>query len=599
MSLPQDDIQARLQQLVSRVRRGSLSRRGFVQRLSAWGVAAPLAQLLLADQGLAQSAPRVVYKPTKRGGGGTVRVLMWQGPTLLNPHFATGAKDADGCCLFYEALYRYDMDGNPVPLLAAEIPTRANGGVAADGRSTTWKLKAGVTWHDGKPFTADDVVFTWRYAMDPATAAVSSSSYERVKAVEKVDALTVRFVFEGPSPAWERGANVPIVPRHVFEPYFGAKSREAPANLKPVGTGPYRFVEFKPGDLLRGEINPSYHQPNKPHFDAIEIKGGGDPTSAARAVLQTGEYDFAWNLQMEDEVLKRLEGGGKGRVEFSPSGNVEFTMFQFADPWTEVDGERAHPKSRHPVLNDPAVRQALALLLDRKAMQDFVYGRTGVATANFINNPPRFNSPNTRAEFSIEKANAVLDAAGWKKGADGLREKGGRKLKFVFQTSINPVRQKVQAVWKQACAKAGIELELKSVAAAVFFSGDVGNPDTADKFWADLEMLGIAGRGPDPILLMLRYASWEIASKANKWQGRNVSRWVNAEFDKLYNEAEAELDPAKRVAMLIRMNDMLCNDHIVLPIAYRPLVSGVARNLVAPVSGWDTRLAAVADWYRT
>ena len=595
MQHPEDHLRG----LLARVRRGRLSRRGFVARLTALGVGAPLAQLMLANAGLAQApSPAPAYKPTKRGGGGTVRVLMWQGPTLLNPHFATGAKDMDGCCLFYEPLFRYDAEGNPVPVLAAEIPSRANGGIAADGRSTTWKLKRGVTWHDGKPFSADDVVFNFRYAMDPATAAVSSSNFERVKAVEKVDAHTVRFVFEGPSPIWERGGNVLVVPRHVFEPYIGGRSREAPANLKPVGTGPYRFVEFKPGDLLRGELHPAYHQANKPHFDAIEVKGGGDPTSAARAVLQTGEYDYAWNLQMEDEVLKRLEAGGKGRVVFSTSGNVEFVLLQFADPATELEGERAHPKSRHPVLQDKAVRQALGLLLDRKAMESFVFGRTGVASANFIVNPPRLTSPNTRAEHSIDKANAVLEAAGWKKGADGIREKGGRKLRFVFQTSINPVRQKVQQVWKQACARAGIDLELKGVQAAVFFSSDVGNPDTANKFWADLQMLGIAGRGPDPILLMLRFASWEIASKANKWQGRNVSRWANDEYDRLFKASEGELDPIKRAALLIQMNDLICNEYAVLPVAYRPLVTGLARRLVAMPSGWDTRLADIADWYR-
>jgi peptide/nickel transport system substrate-binding protein len=232
-------------------------------------------------------------------------------------------------------------------------------------------------------------------------------------------------------------------------------------------------------------------------------------------------------------------------------------------------------------------------------MQDYVFGRTGVATSNFINNPTLYNSPNTKAEFNIAKAEGLLEAAGWKRGADGIREKGGKKLKFLFQTSINPVRQKVQTVWKQACAKAGIDLELKGVTAAVYFSSDVANPDTATKFWADLEMLGIAGRAPDPILLMLRFVSWEVSTKANKWQGRNVSRWVNAEYDKLYNAAETELDPMKRVALLIRMNDLLCNDHVVIPIAYRPLVSGVAKNLVAPVPGWDTRLAHIADWYRT
>jgi peptide/nickel transport system substrate-binding protein len=586
---------AALRRWAEAVHQGALPRRDFIARLAAWGVSAPLAGLLLQG-GTAQAAGS--YKPTRRGGGGLLKILMWQGPTLLNPHFATGAKDADGCCLFYEPLFRYDPEGLPAPLLAAQIPSRDNGGIAADGRSVTWKLKQGVTWHDGKPFTADDVVFNWRYATDPATAAVSSSTYENVKAVEKIDTHTVRVVFERPSPAWTRGAEAQLVPKHVFEAYAGDKSREAPANMRPVGTGPYRFVEFKPGDLLRGTLNPSYHQPTKPHFDTIEIKGGGDPSSAARAVIQTGEYDFAWNLQVEDEVLKRMEASGKGSVQFSASGAVEFILFNFADPALEMDGERASPKSRHPVLTEPGVRQALALLFDRKSVQDFVYGRTGIATTNFINNPAPYNSPNTKAEFSVDKANAVLDAAGWKRGAGGVREKGGRQLKLLLQTSINPVRQKVQQIYKQACAKAGIELELKGVTSAVFFGSDVGNPDTANKFWADLQMLGISGRAPDPSLLMLRFVSWELSSKANKWQGRNVSRWVNPEFDRLFQASEAELDPAKRIALLIRMNDILSNELALIPVVYRPIISGAVRKLVAPVSGWDVRLGELADWYR-
>jgi peptide/nickel transport system substrate-binding protein len=208
--------------------------------------------------------------------------LFWQGPTLLNPHFATGAKDLDGAHLFYESLGRYDADANLVPVLAAEIPSRDNGGIAADGRSTTWKLKKGVKWHDGRPFTADDVIFNWTYATDPATAAVSLANYEGIKAVTKIDAETVRFEFSKPTPIWARTATVQLIPKHLFEAFAGARSRDAPANLKPVGTGPYRFVDFKPGDLVRGEINTSYHAPNRPHFDSVELKGGGDATSAAR-----------------------------------------------------------------------------------------------------------------------------------------------------------------------------------------------------------------------------------------------------------------------------------------------------------------------------
>ena len=257
-----------------------------------------------------------------------------------------------------------------------------------------------------------------------------------------------------------------------------SKSREAPANLKPVGTGPYRFVDFKPGDLVRGEINPHYHETNRPHFDAIEMKGGGDAVSAARAVLQTGEFDYAWNMQVEDEVLKRLEQGGKGRAIFAAGSAVEHVLCNFADPWTEVDGERSSAKTKHPILTDAAVREALNLLVDRGSIQEFVYGRGGVATRNYLNSPARFCSPNTKWEFNVDKANQVLEAAGWKRGKDGVRTREGRPLKFVFQTSINAPRQKCQQIIKAACQKAGIDLELKSVTPAIFFSSDVANPDT-------------------------------------------------------------------------------------------------------------------------
>ena len=517
---------------------------------------------------------------------------------MLNPHFGTGAKDQEACGLFYEALARFDADANLIPKLAAEIPTRENGGVAADGRSITWKLRRGVNWQDGKPFTADDVVFNFQYASDPAAAAFTSGQYENIAAVEKIDSHTARFVFKTPTPVVYRYAAVAQIPKHLFEPFMGAKSREAPTNLKPVGTGPYRFVEFRPGDLLRAEASPGYREPNKPHFDTVEIKGGGDATSAARAVLQTGEYDFAWNLQVEDELLKRLEAGGKGRVAALASGDAEIILLNQSDPGSEFEGERGHVKSRHPVLGDRAVRQALALLFDRKSVQEFVYGRNGVATSNVLNNPSRYNSPNTKSEFSTDKANALLDAAGWARGADGLREKGGKKLRLLFQTSINPVRQKVQAIYKQACAKAGIELEIKGVTASVFFSSDVANPDTYGKFWADLQMYASAARAPDPDRYMQQWVSWEASSKANKWLGVNRGRWINAEYDALYRASAGELDPVKRAAMLIRLNDMVCSDVAVLPVVYRPSVHGLAKNLVAPLSGWDTALSSIADWYR-
>jgi peptide/nickel transport system substrate-binding protein len=596
--------QQELRELVAAVKAGRISRRAFVRRMVGLGLTAPFASQLLTHAGIAQAATQSEYKPTKAGGGGTLKALLWQAPTLLNPHLAVGAKDAEGSRIFYEPLAAWDPDGNMVPVLAAEIPDIENGGVASDGKSVTWKLKAGVEWHDGQPFTADDVVFNWEYAADPATAATTIGSYRDIK-VEKINPLTVRIRFDKPTPLWADafvgGLTGMIIPKHAFEPYKGAKSREAPANLKPVGTGPYRIIDFRPGDLVRGERNPAYHEPNRPYFDAIEVKGGSDAVSAARAVIQTGEYDYAWNMQVEDEILQRLESGSgaRGRIEMVPSRGIEHIQLNSSDPWTEVEGERSSAKTTHPLLSDPAVRQALRLLVDRAAVEAHIYGRTGVATGNLLNNPERFVSKNTKWEFNIDKANQLLDQAGWQRGTDGIRAKDGKKLKLVYQTSINAPRQKTQAIVKQTCQKAGIDVELKSVTASVYFSSDAANPDTARKFYADIQMFTVGTPSvPDPERFMQQFVSWEIASKENKWQGNNAARWHNDEFDKMFRAAQGELDPVKRAALFIAMNDMVVDDAVVIPIINRRWVAAISHKLKAQFSGWDNDFWNLKDWYR-
>jgi peptide/nickel transport system substrate-binding protein len=592
-----------LRELIGTVKAGRMSRRAFVGKLVGLGLTAPFAGMLLSRAGVAQSPARFDYQPTKAGGGGALRTLFWQAPTLLNPHFAVGIKDQEGSRVFYEPLAGWDAEGNLVPVLAAEIPEIENGGIAPDGMSVTWKLKKDVQWHDGRPFTADDVVFNWQYAADPATAATTIGLYQDIQKVEKIDPLTVRVRFDKPMPFWAQafvGSGGMIIPKHLFEGYKGGASRDAPANLKPVGTGPYRFVDFKPGDLVKGERNPNYHLPNRPYFDTIELKGGGDAVSAARAVIQTGEYDYAWNLQVEDEILLRLEDGGKakGRVEIVPGGAIEHIGMNFTDPWTEIEGERSSAKTKHPLFSDPAVRQAIALLVDRASVEKHIYGRTGIATGNFLNNPKRYASTNTHWEFNIEKANQLLEQAGWKRGSDGIRAKDGKQLKLVFQTSTNAPRQKTQAIVKQACQKAGIDVELKSVMASVYFSSDVANPDTSRKFYADIQMYNTNMGSPDPEGFMRQFLSWEIASKDNKWQGRNITRWRSEEYDSTFRAAENELDPAKRAALFIKMNDLAVGDPAVVPVVYRPGTSGLSHSLRARLSGWDNAFWNLSDWYR-
>jgi peptide/nickel transport system substrate-binding protein len=589
-----------LRDLIEDVRHGKLSRRAFTRTMIGLGLTAPLATQMLAYSGVAMAAEPFAYKPTKAGGGGALKVLWWQAPTLLNPHFATGTKDQDASRIFYEPLAGWDPDGNLVPVLAAQIPTVENGGLAEDGTSVTWKLKQGVKWHDGQPFTADDCVFNWEYSADPATAAVTIGSYKDIK-VTKVDDHAIRVDFPKPSPFWADafvGAFGMMIPKHLFEPYKGAKSREAPANVAPVGTGPYVFADFKPGDVVHGKLNPNYHMPNRPYFDTIEMKGGGDAVSAARAVLQTGEYDFAWNMQVEDEILKRLEASGKGSVVILPAGSIEHIQLNNTDPSKEVDGERSSIKTKHPYLSDPAVRDALNLLVDRASVHKFIYGRTGDDTANFVNAPDKYASKNNTYEFSIDKAIKLLDGAGWKPGADGVREKDGVKLHALYQSSINQPRQKTQEIVKQACQKAGISIEIKSVVASVFFSSDVANLDTYPHFACDLQMYTTTMQQPDPGQFMRQFLSEEVASKANKFQGRNITRWQNADYDKLWTQQDKELNPVKRAAMLIAMNDMVIKNVVVIPVVTRPAVVAIAKNLHAPLSGWDTNTYGLHDWYR-
>ncbi len=589
-----------LRRLIGKVKSGGLPRRSFVQKLAAVGVTVPLAAQLLAHAGVAMAQSTPKYKPTKAGGGGPLKVLWWQGPTLLNPHFAVGTKDQDGSRLFYEPLAGWDIDGNLRPLLAAAIPSREDGTLAADGKSVVWKLKPGVKWHDGKPFTADDVVFNWAYAKDPATAATTSGSYKDVK-VEKVDELTIKVIFDKPTPFWADafvGVNGMIIPKHLFADYIGGKSRDAPTNLKPIGTGPYLFKEFKPGDLVTGVINPNYHQENRPYFDTIEMKGGGDAVSAARAVLQTGEYDFAWNMQVEDEILLRLEKGGKGHVVVSPGGGMEHIQLNNTDPATEVDGERSSMKTKHPTLSDPAVREALSYLIDKDSVEKYIYGRTGQATPNFVHNPERLRSKTTKYEFSVDKANALLDKAGYARGGDGIRAKDGKKLKYVFQTSINQPRQKTQAIVKQACQKAGIDIEVKAVTSSVFFSSDVANPDTYPHFYTDLQMYTVNMTQPDSEVFMRQFLSNEVATKENKWQGRNITRWQNKEYDETHKAATVELDPVKRAALLIKLNEMVINNQVVIPVVARPGVVAINNKLTAEISGWDNNTWDLANWYK-
>jgi peptide/nickel transport system substrate-binding protein len=589
-----------LREMVAQVKAGRLTRRHFVQALGAVGLGGPVAGGLLTSGGVAAAQPRESeFTPTRRGGGGTLRILMWDAPTLLHPHFGRGLRDFTVQRIFYEPLAAPAADGTFVPVLAEEMPSRKAGTVAKDGQWVTWKLKRNVVWHDGAPFTADDVIFNWEFAIDPATAASTRSGYESIARIERIDAYTVKLVFKKPQPFWEDAFSGGLLPRHLFERVKGAGAREAIGMVAAVGTGPYRVAEWRPGDFLRAEINQQYHVPNRPFFDRLEIKCGGDAVGAARAVLQTGEYDFAYYVLVEEEVLRRIEQGGKGRVLTIPSGGVSFIQCNQTDPQREVDGERSSLKAPHPLLTEQPVRTALSLLVDRVAIHENLMGRTGQVTANFLNVPDRFRSRNSTWEFSVEKANEVLEQAGYVRGADGVRAKDGRRMRLLFQAAANATVQKIQMVVKQAAARAGVEMEVKAIPASVFFSSDVNNVDTNVRFLADLQTYTVFAQ-LDPQFFMAQFLSWEVPTKENGWTGRNISRWRNAEYDRLWRKAEVEMDPVKRAELFIKMNDMVVQKAVVIPVTWRNVLHAAGNGLNGiELNSWDSIFGRIAYWYRT
>ncbi|MBV9544562.1 MAG: peptide ABC transporter substrate-binding protein, partial [Chloroflexi bacterium] len=202
------------------------------------------------------TAPTAAAKPAAggaRGAGGTLRILMWQAPTILNPHLSQGTKDFIAARFVSEPLLTVDAAGNLSPVLAAEVPSKDNGGLGADGKTVTYKLKQGIKWADGEPFTADDVVFTYQYAINTDTAAVTFGSFIDLASVEAADPNTVRLTFKAPTGGWFvpfTGGNGMVLPKHLLSDYIGANSRNAPFNLKSIGTGPYMVQDFKPGDVV-------------------------------------------------------------------------------------------------------------------------------------------------------------------------------------------------------------------------------------------------------------------------------------------------------------------------------------------------------------
>lgn len=530
----------------------------------------------------------------------TLRLLYRRSAVTLNPHLATGYQDFEAARIVYEPLASYNQAGTLVPFLADEIPTLENGGVAADGTSVTWTLRPDVTWSDGQPFTADDVVFTFEFIRNPLVAAATAQFYEEVKAVEAIDKYTVKITFASPTPAWSvpfTGQTGLILPRHIFAESNGPNARAALANLQPVGTGPYQVVGFESGTVIY-EANPSYWG-SRPAFKRVELLGGLAPYAAAREVLQADTADFAHNLQVEADALSNLENNASGHVTTLFGSQVERIMLNFANPFARTEaGERASPQIPHPYFSDLRVRQAINLAIDRDRIAKELYGPAGQPTAQLLMAPSDYRSTAIAYTYDLEKAKALLDEAGWvDTNGDGVREKGDVALEVLFQSAVNPVRQKTQAIVSDSLKAIGVDVEIARVRTDEFFSGNPQDTKSLNHFYADMQVYSTGNESPDPATYMGWWTCAKIASQANQWQEPNNARYCNPEYDRLWEQARQELDPDRRADLFQQMNELLAQDVAVIPVVYRATVNAVNNRLAdVEFTPWDASTWAIKDW---
>lgn len=540
-----------------------------------------------------------------RGSDGQLNILYWQAVSIMTPYLSNGTKDIEASSLVLEPLARYNEKGDIVPYLAEGVPTLANGGISADLKTITWKIKDGIVWSDGTPVTADDAIFTWQYCTNPEGGCAQSPNFADIASVEAVDPQTIKVTFSVPKPFPYGpfvGAQAPLLQKAQFADCLGAKAPTCTeANTKPIGTGPFVVKDFKANDVVLLEANPHYRDAAKPAFANVVLKGGGDPASAARAVLETAEYDYAWNPQVEPEILAQMLAAGKGELVSAFGTLVERLQVNQTDPSPSLGAERSTTAHPHPFLTDPNVVKALSLAIDREILVETGYGEAGRVTCNLVPAPEANASPNNDwcKTQDMDAAKKLLDEAGWTVGGDGIRQKDGKRLSILYQTSTNSVRQAAQALIKQWWNELGVEVELRQIEASVFFGGDPGSPDTLEKFFADVEMYANNFDGTDPEKYLGDWVCSEIPRPETQWQGGNVSRMCLPEFDALLGTLGGTADPAERSKIAIQLNDMIVNSGSIIPLVHRGRVSARSNTLGGVVMNpWDSELWNAADWHR-
>ena len=501
----------------------------------------------------ATTAPEPTAAPTAAAtGSGTVKISFVQEPDSLNPIYTSMYFSAITRDFWLRGLFIFDDQLNPVPQLAAEVPSTENGGISADGKTITVKLRDGVKWSDGEPVTADDVVFTYDMIVSDKNTVQTRYPYDTViESVSAADPATVVIKLKEVFAAWRTSLFTYVLPKHVLQPVFDADGTldNADWNRSPtVGVGPFVFEEFESGSHLSFVANPNWFEP--PTVQRVFIQIVPDDAAQEAAII-AGDVDLG--LFLSSDQIERLEAGGDVKVVAVQSGYDEGWFLNLREGLA------------HPAMLDKNVRLALALATDRfTIVKDLLKEDLNPVNATFwSNNPPYASKTLEPYPFDPEKAKSLLDDAGWiDSDGDGIRDKmiDGTKVDLVLRyvTTTRELRKNVQAVVAQQWEAVGIKADLRNVEADQFFAGyadqgpvAIGDFDVAE--WSDLPT-----SFPDPDASE-KWRCADIPTDENP-TGQNQGGYCNPEFDALLEQQSGITDADARIAVYEQIQQMMYDD---------------------------------------
>ena len=522
-----------------------------------------------------------------------VTMGIYQEPENLNTYIGVQTVITYVHKPFAEYLIDVNDKGEYFPVLAAEVPTVANGGVSEDGLTITYKLKKGVKWSDGQPFTSADVKYTWEAIANPKNLVKSRSGYELIESVETPDDHTAVVKYkEYYAPYLTRFA--PVLPKHILGKLDNMN--DAPYNRMPVGTGPFRVTEWVSGDHITMEKNPHYREADKVKIDKLFFKIIPS-REVGIAQIQAGDIDGVWDLI--EAQIPTMEKNPEISLCLSNALVSERLIMNHSSPVAPNNG---NPDFPHPILADLRVRQAIQYAVDKNTIIDkLLYGKARPGTTE-IPDGWAHNPDVKSTEYDPEKAKQLLEEAGWKTGSDGIRQKDGTRLRLKITTTTgNKLREMVEQVLVAQMKAVGIEFYIENVPSSVLF-GSWSNDADRKKGRYDILMY-TTGPGIDPHSQYEGYFhSKNIPTEANGGSGYNYTRHRDAELDKwldlagkapsMEERAEAYRKAQARAAEIV--------PHIYLyrrvnVHAFRNNVKGWKPNgygIIDAVATWN-----VADWY--